>query len=190
MTDTNATTHIITDGVTDERDANGVNPTVTLCVDDHPQYCVSEQLFLDAVMAVFRDRLIRREPGDPNNGKPIFDDPHYDAQESTLDIFNEPALTEPSAVRWDISGGATLSIGYVDDDMPGGQLAATLNVSDYTQATGIAQRTVTRQQITLYALYLLRLAGAELTATVAVTVGGAAYGQGTVVLAEAKPVDA
>lgn len=96
---------------------------------------------------------------DPHNGTPVYGSPQFLQQEQIEDMFGDPALTEPTSCGWDLSGGARINYGHVDD---GGPLLVTLNLSDYAMATGIVQRIVTREQLVEHARHLLRLAGAEL----------------------------
>jgi hypothetical protein len=101
-----------------------------------------------------------RPTTDPHNGKPVFGDPDFRAQEQTEDILGEPCLTDPTSAGWDLSGGARISFGPDEDTT---DLYVTLSVGDYAQATGIVKRTVTRPQLVAHALHLLRIAGAEVT---------------------------
>lgn len=98
---------------------------------------------------------------DPHNGTPVRRGPDYVEQVPTVDVFNEPCLTEPDSAGWDLSGGARISFGKDDD----GELMVTLNISDYALLTGIVQRGVTCQQLVAHAEHLLRIAGAQLTIT-------------------------
>lgn len=99
---------------------------------------------------------------DPHNGTPVLHGPDYTEQTPTVDLLNEPCLTEPDSAGWDLSGGARISFGKHDDD---GELMVTLSISDYALRTGIVQRGVTRKQLAEHAEHLLRIAGATLAIT-------------------------
>lgn len=95
---------------------------------------------------------------DPANGNPVHGNPHFDERIVYPAVCTEPESVEPEAARWNLGFGACLSFGAEEDGEP---LTVTLNVSDYTLATGRLQRTVTREQVVEHARHLLRLVGAE-----------------------------
>lgn len=139
---------------------------------------------LEGLAASCGMQVLPRFPGgDPHNGKPVFGHPQYRPQQPIDDMYGDPGLTEPTRVGWDLSGGARINYGYLADDTPGGQLAATLSISDYATATGIVQRLVTREQLAQHGMHLLRLAGAEIAVVATMTVGGDGYGLGSAILA-------
>jgi len=99
---------------------------------------------------------------DPASGKPVRGGPRFDERTEHEDWYDESISVEPEVARWDLGFGACLSYGPGED---GGPLTVTLNLSDFTLATGHLRRTVTREQLVDHARHLLRLAGAELTIT-------------------------
>jgi hypothetical protein len=99
---------------------------------------------------------------DPHNGRPVYGEPRFDEEVRNKDPWEiEPTHIEPEAARWDLSGGACLSYGHIEDY--DGPLLVSLHISDYTLKTGVVQRIVTPEQVRDHALHLLRLVGAQPT---------------------------
>ncbi len=95
---------------------------------------------------------------DPANGKPTHGDPRFHDRTVYDAVCTDPGGIEAASASWDLGYGATLSFGPEED---GGPLTVTLNLSDYTLATGHLVRTVTRAQLVAHAEHLLRIAGAR-----------------------------
>ena len=94
---------------------------------------------------------------DPASGKPVYADPRFDERTEHEDWYDESVSVEPEAARWALGFGAQVSYGPDED----GTLTVTLSLSDYTLATGMLRRTVTREQLVAHAEHLLRIAGAR-----------------------------
>ncbi|WP_433651065.1 hypothetical protein ACQP2C_00030 [Micromonospora zamorensis] len=79
--------------------------------------------------------------------RPTYSDPEFGEP--------DPDGVEDPAVRWNLDFGCNLSFGIDLDDA---SLVVNLNISDHPLRNAGLQKSVTREQLRRYALYLLRLA--------------------------------
>lgn len=138
----------VTDGIgtVPDRDAAIIEGVVRCLADPH---------IPDDGVAAFISRG-RGATTDPASGKPTYGDPRFNERTVYDAVCTEPDSVDPEAASWDLGFGACLSYGPEED----GTLIVTLNISDYTKATGSLTRTVTREQLVAHAEHLLRIAGA------------------------------
>lgn len=85
-----------------------------------------------------------------NTDRPVLADP------GTCHEYDEDGNVSAPSVRWDLSWGCALTIGYED-----GQLVALVSTSDKDQRDGITRRAVTHEQVAHYAHQLLALGNEE-----------------------------
>lgn len=86
-------------------------------------------------------------PTEPRAVRPVYAEPGDVEYE-----YDEDGKPQDPAVRWPIAWGCTVSIGRYD-----GALRFTVSISDDVQRDGIAVRSVTREQIRVYAHHLIQL---------------------------------